>query len=89
MAKPRLTEFLLRLATDHALLELYKGYTNAERSVMMQSAELSNDQIHAMLDGDDAAITQQILAELPTGATSRGGNHFTVQINVELHARKK
>ena len=90
MAEPRLTEFLLKLATDADFLAVYDNATDPERDLILQAYGVVDVEARsAVIARDDATITKKILAELPSSSKNRGGNHFTVQIMVELPAAVK
>jgi hypothetical protein len=87
MAKPHLTEFLLKLATDAALLEKYRAGGKHQRIGLMEAAGLSASQQEAVLSANTRQITGEIEKELEReGAKPHegNGNHLHVQLYVQL-----
>lgn len=86
MAHPRLTEFLLKLATDPAALEKYRCANERERNELLEAAGLTPEQRKAVLGGNSRQITEQVTEELKRerSATHTGHDIIHLQISVQL-----
>jgi DNA gyrase/topoisomerase IV subunit A len=89
MAQPRLTEYLLKLATDASTLERFRKANQSEREALMKAAGLSDVQREAVLSGVSRRITEQVAEELrkesSTGSHGGGvGEVIHLQISVQL-----
>jgi 16S rRNA G1207 methylase RsmC len=68
MGRPKLTEFLLRLATDVEVFEKFKKGNNKQRADLMQVAELVDKQVDVVLKGDSRKIVEAVMQELEANA---------------------
>jgi hypothetical protein len=86
MAKAHLTEFLLKLATDSAMLEKYQKGNKREREALMKKGKLTPQQRKTVLSANTQKLTDEIEKELKNeGAVPQGsGNHLYVQLYVQL-----
>ncbi len=91
MAKARLTEYLLKLATDSEALEKHRKGSEKERVALMEAAGLSVTQRQAVLSGDSQRITEEVVKEL--GVEHLAGSGIYVQhppgggIYVQIHVQ--
>ena len=73
MGKPYLTEFLLKLATESSLLDQFKGINETGQAEMMANAQLTAEQIEAVLTWDSRQIVEAVCEELESNASSSDG----------------
>lgn len=86
MTHPRLTEFLLKLATDPATLEKYQHANERERNELLEAAGLNTEQRKAILSANTRQITEQVAEELKKvgNVTHAGHDIIHLQISVQL-----
>jgi hypothetical protein len=85
MAQPRLTEYLIKLATDADALERHRRGNKREREVLMEAAGLTVEQQAAVLSADSRRITEEVIEELKRESPGRpGGNVIHIQVGVPL-----
>lgn len=89
MAHPRLTYYLLKLATDPDELERYNAADEDERRGLLTDAGLTPKQCDALTSADSARITDEVMMEMRSGPNPAGGMHYTIQVLLDLHPCKK
>ena len=68
MGRPKLTEFLLKLATDVEVFQKFKKGNNRQRTDLMLSADLVDRQVDVVLKGDSRKIMEAVMHELEANA---------------------
>jgi len=87
MAHPRLTAYLLKLATDPDELERYNAAEKAEREELLEAHGLTPRQRGALLSADSERITEEVLLEVQ-GPAPAGGTHYTIQLALDIRPCK-
>jgi hypothetical protein len=83
MAKPHLTEFLLKLATDDAFIEKYRAGSKDQRTALMEAAGLSAAQREAVLSANTRRITDAVKEELKReGAVADHNDHPIIEVSL-------
>ena len=84
MAHPRLTHYLLKLATDPGELERFNAAGEREREEILESEGLTPPQRRALSSGDSALIMEAVRVELHSGPVPAGAPHYTIQLMLNL-----
>ena len=64
MAKPRLSKFLLKLATDPDTFEVFKDGDDDARDALMKAAGVSRKQRESVLSGDPGKVIDDVNVEM-------------------------
>jgi hypothetical protein len=84
MAKPRLTEYLLKLATDPVALDEYRNADERGRDALMERAGLNPSQRKAVTSGDSQQIADEVVLELKTNAAVSYGGACLVHLQLQV-----